>query len=99
MVLTKEEFLTKIKERIGENPTDEDISFVEDMTDTIDSLTQGDDWQKKKYEENDAMWRKKYTERFFTPDKESEKESEKEPEETKDSEEITIDDLFESEEK
>ena len=45
------------------------------------------------------MWRKKYTERFFTPDKESEKESEKEPEETKDSEEITIDDLFESEEK
>lgn len=94
MVLTKEEFLSKIKERIGENPTDEDISFVEDMTDTIDSLSQGDDWQKK-YEENDAMWRKKYTERFFTPDKESEKE----PEETKDSEEITIDDLFESEEK
>ena len=98
MVLTKEEFLSKIKERIGENPTDEDISFVEDMTDTIDSLSQGDDWQKK-YEENDAMWRKKYTERFFTPDKECEKETEKEPEETKDSEEITIDDLFESEEK
>ena len=68
------------------------------MTDTIDSLTQGDDWQKK-YEENDAMWRKKYTERFFTPDKESEKESEKEPEEKIDEEEITIDDLFESEEK
>ena len=43
MVLTKEEFLTNIKERIGENPTDEDISFVEDMTDTIDSLSQGDE--------------------------------------------------------
>ena len=98
MVLTKEEFLSKIKERIGENPTDEDISFVEDMTDTIDSLSQGDDWQKK-YEENDAMWRKKYTERFFTPDKESEKETEKEPEEKIDEEEITIDDLFESEDK
>ena len=98
MVLTKEEFLSKIKERIGENPTDEDITFVEDMTDTIDSLSQGDEW-KKKFEENDAMWRKKYTERFFTPDKESEKETEKEPEETKDSEEITIDDLFESEDK
>ena len=98
MVLTKEEFLTKIKERIGENPTDEDISFVEDMTDTIDSLSQGDDW-KKKFEENDAMWRKKYTERFFTPDKEPEKESEKEPGEKIDEEEITIDDLFESEEK
>ena len=98
MVLTKEEFLSKIKERIDESPTDDDISFVEDMTDTIDSLSQGDDWQKK-YEENDAMWRKKYTERFFTPDKETEKETEKEPEETKDSEEITIDDLFESEDK
>jgi thiamine pyrophosphate-dependent acetolactate synthase large subunit-like protein len=96
MVLTKEEFLSKIKERIGENPTDEDISFVEDMTDTIDSLTQVDDWQKK-YEENDARWRKKYTERFFTPDKESEKETEKESEEKIDEEEITIDDLFESE--
>ena len=94
MVLTKEEFLSKIKERIGENPTDEDISFVEDMTDTIDSLSQGDEW-KKKFEENDAMWRKKYTERFFTPDKESEKE----PEEKIDEEEITIDDLFESEDK
>lgn len=98
MVLTKEEFLTKIKERIGENPTDEDISFVEDMTDTIDSLSQGDEW-KKKFEENDNMWRKKYTERFFTPDQEPEKEPEKEPKETKDSEEITIDDLFESEDK
>ena len=94
MVLTKEEFLSKIKERIGENPTDEDISFVEDMNDTIDSLSQGDDW-KKKFEENDAMWRKKYTERFFTPDKGSEKE----PEEKIDEEEITIDDLFESEDK
>ena len=93
MVLTKEEFLSKIKDRIGENPTDEDISFVEDMTDTIDSLSQGDEW-KKKFEENDAMWRKKYTERFFTPDKVPEKE----PEEKID-EEITIDDLFESEEK
>lgn len=98
MVLTKEEFLTKIKERIGENPTDEDIAFVEDMSDTIDSLSQGDDWQKK-YEENDAMWRKKYTERFFTPNKEPEKETDKETEEKIDEEEITIDDLFESEEK
>ena len=99
MVLTKEEFLSKIKDRIGENPTDEDIAFVEDMTDTIDSLSQGDEW-KKKFEENDAMWRKKYTERFFTPDKETEKETENEPEEMKDEEEITIDDLFEeSEEK
>ena len=98
MVLTKEEFLTKIKERIGENPTDEDIAFVEDMTDTIDSLSQDDEW-KKKYEENDNMWRKKYTERFFTPDEKPDKESEKEPEEKIDEEEITIDDLFESEEK
>ena len=68
------------------------------MTYTIGSLSHYDEC-KKKFEENDTMWRKKYTERFFTPDKESEKESEKEPEETKDSEEITIDDLFESEEK
>ena len=95
MVLTKEEFLTKIKERIGENPTDEDISFVEDMTDTFDSLTasDGEDW-KKKYEENDAMWRKKYADRFF--EKVEETTDDPQEEETEDkSETITVDDLFE----
>ena len=60
--------LSKIKERIGEDTSDEALRFIEDVTDTIDdyeSKTKDNtDW-KKKYEDNDAEWRKKYKDRFF----------------------------------
>ena len=94
MVLSKNDFMSAIKSRIGENPTDDDLKFIEDMTDTYDSLTvnDGEDWQKK-YDENDAMWRKKYADRFF--EKVEETTDELQEEETEDkSETITVDDLF-----
>lgn len=68
MVKTKEEILKSLKERIGEDNSDEALQFIEDVTDTLDELTKepdGEDW-KKKYEENDAEWRKRYKERFFS---------------------------------
>ena len=37
-VLNKEDFLTRIHERIGADTTDEAIAFMEDMTDTYNSL-------------------------------------------------------------
>ena len=79
--LSKDQLLSKIKERIGEDTSDEALRFIEDVTDTIDdyeSKTKDNtDW-KKKYEDNDAEWRKKYKERFFnTPAKD---EPEKPPE-------------------
>lgn len=69
-VKTREEILESLKTRLGENPDDESISFLEDVTDTLDDLEKkangdGIDW-KSKYEENDTSWRKKYTERFFS---------------------------------
>lgn len=69
-VKTREEILESFKSRLGENPDDESISFLEDVTDTLDDFEKrangdGTDW-KSKYEENDASWRKKYTERFFS---------------------------------
>lgn len=69
-VKTREEILESFKTRLGENPDDESISFLEDVTDTLDDFEKrangdGTDW-KSKYEENDANWRKKYTERFFS---------------------------------
>ena len=69
-VKTREEILESFKTRLGENPDDESISFLEDVTDTLDDFEKrangdGTDW-KTKYEENDANWRKKYTERFFS---------------------------------
>ena len=69
-VKTREEILEDVKARVGEQTDDEVIAFIEDITDTLSDLetkAQGDgtDW-KYKYEENDATWRKKYTERFYS---------------------------------
>ena len=51
----------------GENPTDEQISLLEDITDTVgdyeERLSDTTDW-KTKYEENDKEWRRRYTDRF-----------------------------------
>lgn len=95
-VKTREEILESFKSRLGENPDDESISFLEDVTDTLDDFEKrangdGTDW-KSKYEENDASWRKKYTERFFSdePNPEPNPEPKLEPNNTP----STFSDLF-----
>lgn len=49
--------------------SDESISLLEDLSDTFEDLAsqivQAGDY-KKKYEENDAEWRKRYHDRFFS---------------------------------
>lgn len=98
-VRTKDELLEIIKERIGDDTSDETISFIEDITDTLsdyeEKATNSDteDW-KTKYEENDKMWREKYRERFFS------KEVEKEDEDFSEDEvkSLSYDDLFEEKE-
>lgn len=95
-VKTREEILESFKSRIGENTDDETISFLEDITDTLDDFEKrangdGTDW-KSKYEENDENWRKKYTERFFSdePNPEPNPEPKLEPDNTP----RTFSDLF-----
>lgn len=63
---TREEYLNRIGERIGES--EEDIAFLEDMTDTYDSLYNNSDRDtiQRLTQENDEL-RRKYKERFFTP--------------------------------
>lgn len=83
-VKTREEILGSFKTMLGENTDDETISFLEDVTDTLDDFEKrangdGTDW-KTKYEENDANWRKKYTERFFSDEPESNPKLESKPE-------------------
>lgn len=95
-VKTKDELLEIIKERIGDDTSDETISFIEDITDTLSDYEEkatnlnNEDW-KTKYEENDKMWREKYRERFFS------KEVEKEDEDFSEDEvkSLSYDDLFE----
>lgn len=84
-VISKESLLEKIRDMIGtENAeSDEAISLLEDMSDTFDDLSaqvsQAGDY-KKKYEENDAEWRKRYHDRFFSVTEDDIKEDDKDDE-------------------
>lgn len=62
-VSTKEDLIARLTASFGENLSDDNISLLEDLSDTIDSFSDTEDW-KTKYEENDASWRKRYKERF-----------------------------------
>lgn len=74
-VKNKDEILASIQTMFGEQTDDESIAFLEDITDTLNDLetrAQGDgtDW-KSKYVQNDADWRKRYTERFYSNEPET----------------------------
>lgn len=69
-VRTREEILQSVRERFGDDTSDDSLALVEDITDTITDLenkanNDNTNW-KKKYEDNDAAWRKKYRDRFFS---------------------------------
>ena len=94
-VRTREEIITQVRARIGDNTDDESIAFLEDITDTLSDLEtrangEGTDW-KAKYEENDAEWRKKYTDRFFNSGNENNFEKNENEEEGKP---LSYDSLF-----
>lgn len=97
--LNKDEFMARIKERIGEDLSDDAVSFIEDVSDTYDELirrsSDTEDW-KTKYEENDAKWRQKYRERFFTSSEDIKEEQEENVKE--DGEPRSFEDLFEERE-
>lgn len=66
MILTKEELISRIRERIGDSTTDEDIALLEDAADTLedyDKRADGENWREK-YDELDKTWRQKYIDRF-----------------------------------
>lgn len=66
MILSKEDFINRVKARMGEDMSDEDISFLEDMTDTFEDLEEradGENWRER-YDELDRTWRQKYIDRF-----------------------------------
>lgn len=78
-VISGEDLLKRISERIGEDNSDEALSLLEDASDTIKDFEERDseDW-KEKYEENDAKWRKKYRDRFENGEPDIEEKEEKE---------------------
>lgn len=90
-VKTVDEIMAKVRERIGEDDSDEAIEFIEDISDTLESFSNAEDW-KTKFEENDKKWREKYRDRFFTSKEEVEEDDIEEPEEK---EKKKFEDLFE----
>ena len=87
-VLTSEEFLQLIKQRVGDSTSDEDISFIEDASDTINSMSQYETEISNLKMENENL-RKKYRDRFFHPAQDEEEEEEQEEQEK-----LTFDSLF-----
>ena len=65
-ILTKEQLMESITNRVGEDTSDDALAFIENVNDTIESMStdKNTDW-KVKYEENDDAWRQKYKDRFF----------------------------------
>lgn len=95
-VKDRDSILATVKQVIGDNTSDEAITLMEDITDTLaDYETKVSDktnW-KAKYEEMDANWRKKYVERFSG--KTGEEIKEEQEEQIKDDGEIrSFDELF-----
>lgn len=69
-VLNRDDFFNAVQVRVGNDTSDDSIKFIEDMTDTYNSLEQsangdGVDW-KQRYDELNESWKKKYAHRFFS---------------------------------
>ncbi len=96
-VLNRDDFMTRINERVGDDNSDEALAFIEDMTDTFDNLssnTDKEEWEKK-YNELDKMWREKYKARFMGPGTDSQTVIDDQIDDIKDDgTETTFDDLF-----
>ena len=68
MIRSNSEILEAVKERFSEDTSDEVLSLIEDLSDTLnnyETLTADETKWKEKYEENDKEWREKYKARFF----------------------------------
>lgn len=101
-VLSKDELLEKIRSLLGERTDDEAITFIEDVTDTYDSISDAksgytEDEVTAKVNEVEEKWRKKYRDRFFGSGGDDDDDDEPDVGNTN-TEEVTIDDLFEKKE-
>ena len=103
-VLNKEQFFARLQEHIGEDTSNEAMSFIEDMTDTFNDMEtrsngQSDEQWKNKYEELDKTWREKYKARFFNSETTPADVKDMQEDDVKyDAEEKTYADLFEERE-
>ena len=99
-ILSKEQILAKLKERIGEDTSDEALQFIEDVSDTVndnESRTKDKTDVEQKYKENDENWRKKYKERFFNNSSKEDEEDDSSDDDDDKINKLTYDNLFKEE--
>ena len=87
MVRSVEEMMKIVRQRIGDSTEDSDISFIEDISDTLNA---GNSEELEKLKSENEELRKKYRDRFF----EKKVEETEEPEESEEPEKRTFEDLF-----
>ncbi len=98
-ILSKQALLDTVNTIIGESTEDNVLEFLENLTDTLDSVESGNgtDW-KQKFEDNDKMWKDKYKNRFFSNNSSNGGNSEVDEEETNEDEPPkNFDELFKQE--
>lgn len=106
MRLSKEELITKFKNygtTEGDEPTDEFLSMLEDITDTIDGISETNERiteletelnaEKDKVKEVEKNWKQKYIDRFGEGTPKPEPRKEPEPDEP-DEPDVHIDDVL-----
>lgn len=98
MVRNKDEFFNLLHERLGEDSSDEAISFMEDVTDTYNDLERrassaNSDWEQR-YHDLDETWKKRYRHRFFSGEGGTPNAREPDNEPDDDPENISFNDLF-----
>lgn len=78
-VVNKDTIMERLRENFNDNDSDDVLSLLEDVTDTLNDyqsrLEENGDW-KERYEQNDREWRQKYKDRFFNNDPEPDPEPE-----------------------
>ena len=109
-VLNKDDFMSRIKSIVGEDTSDDAMSFIEDMSDTFNDLEgrtvdNSGEWEEKynalalEKDNLDKEWREKYKARFFDGiENGAEAIADQEEDVKDDGEEVTFDDLFEERE-
>lgn len=90
MVRSVEEMMDIVRQRIGESTEDSDISFIEDISDTLNA---GNLEEVERLKSENEELRKKYRDRFFET-KAVKVEEPEEPEEPENTEKTTFEDLF-----
>ena len=97
-VRTRDEIMSMINARLGEDTSDDALAIIEDLTDTLDDLetraADSTDWEAR-YNQLDQDWRTRYRERFFNAEYQPEDPDEFEDNDDPEPEKTKFEDLFE----